>query len=182
MPKTFNLILAVISVLLSVCRMSLADTPAEESVLIGKRAPELAEGEWLNSPPRTIESLRGKVVLIEFWTFDCSNCLHTIPYIKGWYRKYRNEGVECIGVHTPEFDIEKNIALVQRKVSQLEVEYPIVTDNRYRTWTRYHQRYWPALYLIDKHGIVRFVHIGEGQYDEAEDQIKSLLAEHYFHR
>jgi thiol-disulfide isomerase/thioredoxin len=148
-----------------------------ESEWIGKEAPELARDEWINSPRLSLRDLRGKVVLLEFWTFGCYNCLNTLPHIKKWYDTYSGIDFELVGIHTPEFDREKGIESVGRKVAQLGIEYPVVTDNDYATWTRYHQQYWPTLYLVDKRGIVRYVHIGEGNYAETERQIASLMAE-----
>ena len=148
-----------------------------ESEWIGKPAPELADGEWINSSPLVLKTLRGRVVLLEFWTFGCYNCRNTLPHVKGWYTKYAGSGLEIIGIHTPEFKREKNLKNVEREVERLGIAYPVVTDNDYITWNRFHQQYWPVLYLIDKRGVIRHVHIGEGDYDETEQQIKSLLAE-----
>jgi thiol-disulfide isomerase/thioredoxin len=151
--------------------------PGSRSDRTGKQAPELASGEWINSTSLSLRDLRGRVVLLEFWTFGCYNCLNTIPFIKEWNRKYAGPGFQIIGIHTPEFDREKDLNAVRRRVEQLGITYPVVTDNDYATWNRYDQRYWPAMYLIDKKGIVRYVHIGEGSYEETEEWIASLLAE-----
>jgi thiol-disulfide isomerase/thioredoxin len=151
--------------------------PAAASEWIGKQAPELANGDWINSSPLSIKELRGKVVLLEFWTFGCYNCLNTLPHVKEWYRKYAGTGFEIIGIHTPEFEREKDLATVRRKVTRLGISYPVVTDNEYQTWSRYNQQYWPVIYLLDKKGVVRHVRIGEGGYEETERRITSLLAE-----
>jgi thiol-disulfide isomerase/thioredoxin len=144
---------------------------------IGKQAPELAPGDWINSSPLSLKELQGKVVLLEFWTFGCYNCLNTLPNIKAWHRKYAGAEFEIIGVHTPEFDREKDLKVVKREVARHGVAYPVVTDNDYATWNRYKQQYWPVLYLVDKKGIIRYMHIGEGNYEETEQQIKSLIGE-----
>jgi thiol-disulfide isomerase/thioredoxin len=143
---------------------------------IGREAPELAGGEWINSPPLSLKALRGKVLLLEFWTFGCYNCLNTIPYVKGWHKKYSGPEFEIIGIHTPEFRREKDLAAVRRRIAELGIGYPVVTDNDYATWNRYEQRYWPVLYLLDRHGTIRYVHIGEGGYEETEQQIEALLS------
>jgi len=148
-----------------------------DSDLIGKRAPDLAEGEWLNTPPLTLERLRGNVILLEFWTFACSNCLHTLPSMKAWHQAYKDKHLVVLGVHTPEFDLEKDSGRLHRKVTELGITYPVVADNASRTWSRYHQRYWPAMYLIDKRGVVRFCHIGEGNDALIERELRLLLAE-----
>jgi len=144
---------------------------------IGKQAPELARGEWINSPQLSLKELQGKVVLLEFWTFGCYNCLNTLPHIKAWHTKYSGSAFQIIGIHTPEFEREKDVRNVRRRVAQLGIAYPVVTDNEYETWHRYNQEYWPVLYLLDKKGFIRYVHIGEGNYDETERQIAALLAE-----
>jgi len=163
--------------LLFVSRLSSAfeGTRLSESDWVGKPAPELTSGEWINAEPTTLSALRGKVVLLEFWTFGCSNCRNTVPYMKKWYKKYAGEKFEIIGVHTPEFATEKVIANVKKKTAELGIEYPVVVDNDYKTWNAYHQQYWPVIYLIDKKGIIRYVHIGEGRYDETDREIQMLI-------
>jgi thiol-disulfide isomerase/thioredoxin len=148
-----------------------------DSEWIGKQAPELADGSWINSPGLSLKALRGKVVVLEFWTFGCYNCRNTLPYVKGWYTKYAGPQFEMVGVHTPEFDREKDLSNVRREVARLGISYPVVTDNDYRTWDRYHQRYWPVIYVVDKRGVIRYLHIGEGDYDETDREIASLIAE-----
>jgi thiol-disulfide isomerase/thioredoxin len=144
---------------------------------IGKPAPEISQGAWINSNPLTMSRLRGKVVLLEFWTFGCYNCRNTLPYVKAWHKKFSDEEFTLIGVHSPEFEREKDLKNVKRQVASLGIEYPVVTDNEFETWNAYNQRYWPVIYLIDKRGIIRYVHIGEGAYDETERQIKLLIKE-----
>ena len=141
-------------------------------------APEiLPGGSWINSEPLTISSLRGKVVLVDFWTYTCINCIRTLPYIKDWWAKYKHKGLVIIGVHTPEFEFEKNTDNVKKAVKDFGLTYPIVQDNNYKTWTAYDNHYWPAKYLIDKNGKIREEHFGEGSYDETEKMIQTLLAE-----
>ncbi len=140
------------------------------------KAPELVGiVDWINSPPLTLEQLKGKVVLIDFWTYSCINCLRTLPYLEKWDASYRDKGLVIIGVHTPEFQFEKEIANVKRAAKDLKVDYPIAIDNDYATWNAYHNQYWPAHYLIDQAGNIRMVHTGEGGYVETENAIRSLL-------
>ena len=140
-------------------------------------APELSSGLWINSEPLTLESLHGRVVLIEFWTFACYNCRNTLPTIKKWDAQYRDKGLTIIGVHTPELDYERNVENLRREVTGLGITYPVVTDNDYSTWKSYRVEAWPTLFLLDKQGRVRWMHVGEGAYDKTEEAIKKLLAE-----
>jgi cytochrome c biogenesis protein CcdA/thiol-disulfide isomerase/thioredoxin len=133
--------------------------------------------EWQNSPALTITGLRGKVVLIDFWTYSCINCLRTLPYIEDWDRRYRDAGLVVVGVHTPEFAFERVPANVRENSKKLGVTYPVALDNAYGTWNAWGNRYWPAKYLIDRRGHVRAYHFGEGAYDETEHLIRALLAE-----
>ena len=132
---------------------------------------------WINSPPLTPASLRGKVVLVDFWTYSCINCLRTLPYIKAWNEKYKDSGLVIIGVHTPEFAFEKDEANVRKAVKDLGITYPVAMDNDYRIWRSFNNEYWPADYFIDATGRIRFHHFGEGAYDESEQWIRTLLAE-----
>src|SRR3989344_565689 len=142
------------------------------------KAPELIPGgEWFNSSPITLAELRGKVVLIDFWTYTCINCIRTFPYLRAWHEKYAPEGLVIIGVHTPEFEFEKIPENVQKAIEDYQLKYPIMQDNNYETWRAYKNRYWPAEYLIDKEGRVRYTHFGEGKYDVTEGAIQMLLAE-----
>jgi cytochrome c biogenesis protein CcdA/thiol-disulfide isomerase/thioredoxin len=132
---------------------------------------------WINSPPLTLGSLHGKVVLVDFWTYSCINCLRTLPYIKAWNEKYKDSGLVIIGVHTPEFPFEKDEANVRKAVKDLGVSYPVPMDNNYKIWRSFNNEYWPADYFIDATGTVRFHHFGEGGYDESEKWIRTLLEE-----
>jgi cytochrome c biogenesis protein CcdA/thiol-disulfide isomerase/thioredoxin len=136
---------------------------------------------WINSPPLTLESLRGKVVLVDFWTYSCINCLRTLPYIKAWNEKYKDHGLVIIGVHTPEFPFEKDESNVRKAVKDLGVTYPVPMDNNYKIWRSFNNQYWPADYFIDATGRVRFHHFGEGGYDESEQWIRTLLEEANHH-
>jgi cytochrome c biogenesis protein CcdA/thiol-disulfide isomerase/thioredoxin len=132
---------------------------------------------WINSPPLTLVALRGKVVLVDFWTYSCINCLRTLPYIKAWNEKYKDSGLVIIGVHTPEFPFEKDEANVRKAVKDLGVVYPVAMDNDYKIWRSFNNEYWPADYFIDATGNVRFHHFGEGAYEESEQWIRTLLKE-----
>jgi thiol-disulfide isomerase/thioredoxin len=140
-------------------------------------APELATGNWINSEPLKLQDLRGRVVLLEFWTFGCYNCRNTLPFVKRWDDHYRDKGLTVIGVHSPELGNERNIENVRREVSSLGIRYAVVTDNDYETWRAYNVEAWPTIFLLDKQGRIRWMHVGEGAYDEAEQTIQKLLAE-----
>jgi cytochrome c biogenesis protein CcdA/thiol-disulfide isomerase/thioredoxin len=132
---------------------------------------------WLNSPPLNRDDLKGKAVLVDFWTYSCINCLRTLPYIRAWAEKYKDSGLVVIGVHTPEFAFEKDPDNVRRAVRELNITYPVALDNDYKIWKAFNNSYWPADYLIDSAGKIRFHHFGEGKYDESERQIQELLKE-----
>src|SRR5438132_10788182 len=140
-------------------------------------APAFAEGKWINSDPLTIEKLRGRVLLVEFWTFACYNCRNTLPSIKSWDAKYRDRGLTIVGVHTPELTEEYNLDNLRREVPSLGIKYAVVTDNDYKTWKAYNLEAWPTIFVIDKQGRIRWQHVGEGRYEETEGAIKMLLEE-----
>ena len=141
-------------------------------------APEVRGiAEWINSRPLTLRGLRGKVVLIDFWTYSCINCLRTLPHLKAWDSAYRDDGLVIIGVHSPEFAFERVPGNVRTAVRKLGIEYPVALDNDFDTWTAYANQYWPAKFLIDRAGRVRFFHFGEGEYDETEAEIRRFLGE-----
>ncbi|MFJ3525541.1 cytochrome c biogenesis protein DipZ [Pseudomonas sp. NPDC090203] len=133
--------------------------------------------QWLNSPSLSKESLRGKVVLVDFWTFDCINCQHSIPYVNEWAKKYEKDGLVVIGVHTPEYPYERVVDNVRKNVAKLGLNYPIAIDNDYAIWRAFGNQYWPAHYIIDAQGQIRYTHFGEGGYDTQEQVIQQLLAE-----
>ncbi|KAA0070842.1 cytochrome c biogenesis protein DipZ [Rhodanobacter sp. T12-5] len=178
-------------------RVSLASTGGIEQKLIDTvrpapaPQPELKAGEplpvegtfpslagatkWLNSPPLTTGSLRGKVVLVDFWTYSCINCIRSLPYVRGWADKYKDHGLVVIGVHAPEFAFEKDPANVAKAVKDLGVDYPVALDNDYAIWRGFNNEYWPAHYFIDAQGQIRHHHFGEGEYRQSEDVIRQLL-------
>lgn len=155
--------------------------PSEDGALsplvtMKSRAPEFEDiGTWVNSDPLTLKQLRGRVVLVDFWTYSCINCQRTQSHLNAWYDAYRDEGLEIIGVHAPEFSFEKEPANVQRAVERAGITYPVALDNEFATWNAFRNQYWPAKYLIDRDGYIRYTHFGEGQYDEIEAMIRTLL-------
>jgi cytochrome c biogenesis protein CcdA/thiol-disulfide isomerase/thioredoxin len=143
---------------------------------IGAKAPEfIGIVDWINTRPLTMQQLHGKVVLVDFWTYSCINCVRTLPYLKQWYDTYKDKGFVIVGVHTPEFEFEKNIDNVKDAAKRFNLQYPIALDSNYSTWRNYHNRYWPAHYLIDQNGIIREIHFGEGEYEKTENAIRTLL-------
>ena len=133
--------------------------------------------KWLNSPPLKRDQLKGKVVLIDFWTYSCINCLRAIPYVEAWAEKYKNDGLVVVGVHTPEFAFEKDPANVAKALTDLKITYPVAIDSDYAIWKAFHNEYWPAHYFIDAQGSIRYHHFGEGKYAESEEVIQQLLRE-----
>jgi thiol-disulfide isomerase/thioredoxin len=141
-------------------------------------APEFTGIEnWINSEPLTLAGLRGKVVLVDFWTYTCINCVRTLPYVKSWHQKYKDQGLVVVGVHTPEFLFERSTSNVMTAVKHLGIDYPVAQDNRYKTWDAYRNTYWPAFYLIDKQGKIVYTHFGEGSYGQTDEVIQRLLAQ-----
>ena len=132
---------------------------------------------WFNSKPLTLQELRGKVVLIDFWTYSCINCLRTLPHVEAWDRMYRDKGLVIVGVHTPEFAFESVPSNVRAPIKRLGVRYPVALDPKYGTWNHWGNQYWPAEYLIDRKGHVRHAHFGKGDYDVREENIRTLLGE-----
>lgn len=158
--------------------------PTQPAIKVG--APLAVEGEmppldgatqWLNSPPLTAQSLRGKVVLVDFWTYSCINCIRALPYVTGWADKYKDHGLVVIGVHSPEFAFEKDPGNVAKAVRDMGVHYPVALDNDYVIWKAFNNEYWPAHYFVDAQGHIRHHHFGEGDYDQSEDVIRQLLTE-----
>ena len=147
---------------------AIGKTPAGSLPDYGVAPPLHADGAWINTKPLTLASLHGKVVLVDFWTYSCINCLRTLPHLKAWYAAYHEKGLVIIGVHTPEFAFEHVTSNVQAAVKRLGIPYPVMQDNDYKTWDNYANEYWPAEYLIDKQGHVRHTHFGEGEYPQTE--------------
>jgi thiol-disulfide isomerase/thioredoxin len=157
-------------------RINNAQSPIDKSQF--KKAPEFAETTgYINTELIKLTDLRGKVVLVNFWTYTCINWIRTIPYLIDWDEKYANKGLVIVGVHTPEFEFEKNIDNVKAAVDKFGLKYSIVQDNNKETWNAYENRYWPRIYLVDSEGDIRYDHIGEGGYAETEKVIQSLLQE-----
>ena len=145
---------------------------------VGDLAPEFGGIEaWINSGPLTMEELRGSVVLIDFWTYACINCINTFPFLKQMYARYAGDGLVIVGVHSPEFEYEKEYDNVVKATRDDALVWPVAQDNDFVTWRRYNNRYWPSEYLVDKDGVVRYIHFGEGAYAETENVIRELLAE-----
>jgi len=184
-------------------RISLASTSAIEQSLVDRLHPvayagpknaAVADGQvqldnegkfpgvdganaWLNSPPLKRDDLKGKVVVVDFWTYSCINCLRSIPYVEAWAQKYKDDGLVVIGVHTPEFAFEKDQANVAKAVRDLKITYPVAIDSNYAIWGAFNNEYWPAHYFIDANGVIRYHHFGEGEYDKSEEVIQELLKE-----
>lgn len=169
----------------SIVKNALKDVKQSNSTLLPQTnfpdAPEIvSEGKWFNTDkPLKISELtaQNKVVLVDFWTYTCINCIRTLPYLRDWWSKYKDDGLIIIGVHTPEFEFEKNADNLAKAIKDFNLTYPIVQDNNYKTWNAYSNRYWPAKYLIDKNGKIRYTHFGEGEYDQTEQMIQKLLGE-----
>jgi cytochrome c biogenesis protein CcdA/thiol-disulfide isomerase/thioredoxin len=158
--------------------MKPTQAPAAEALPVEGSLPSLSGAvEWLNSPPLTPDELKGKVVLVDFWTYSCINCLRSIPYIRAWADKYKDQGLVVIGVHAPEFAFEKTIDNVKQAVARLKIDYPVAIDNNYAIWRAFDNEYWPADYFIDAQGRIRHHFFGEGDYAESEKVIQQLLAE-----
>jgi len=180
-------------------RLSLTKTASVEELLLNKASfgrvansykiagsdlpvegvmPSLKDADaWINSPPLTPEQLRGKVVIVDFWTYSCINCLRSLPYLRAWAEKYKDQGLVAIGVHSPEFAFEKDIGNVRRAVRDLGLTYPVALDNKLKIWQAFDNQYWPAHYFIDAEGRIRHHHFGEGEYDKSERVIQALLSE-----
>ena len=153
-------------------------TPAAVQLPIEGELPSLGSAtEWINSQPLTAAGLRGKVVLIDFWTYTCINWLRSLPYVCAWAEKYKDQGLVVIGVHSPEFAFEKDIDNVRRAAKDMRVDYPIAIDNDYAIWRAFKNQYWPALYFVDAQGHIRHHQFGEGEYEQSEMIIQHLLAE-----
>ena len=140
-------------------------------------APEFVGIErWLNSEPLTLAQLRGRVVLVDFWTYACVNCIRTLPHVNRWASRYEASGLTVVGVHTPEFAFERSTPNVEAAIRRLDVKHAVAQDNRYATWKAYGNQYWPAAYVVDAQGRIRYKHFGEGEYERTENVIQALLA------
>ena len=143
----------------------------------GSLPPLSGASEWLNSPPLTPAELRGKVVLVQFWTYSCINWLRTLAYVRAWAEKYKKDGLVVIGVHSPEFDFEKSVDNVRRAAKSMGIDYPVAIDSKHAVWRAFNNAYWPALYFVDPKGRIRHHHFGEGEYEQSEMVIRQLLTE-----
>jgi len=153
-------------------------TPTAAQLPIERKLPSIDGAiEWLNSPPLATAGLRGRVVLIDFWTYTCVNWRRTLPYVRAWAERYKDRGLVVIGVHTPEFDIEKDVESVRQAAKEMRIDYPIAIDSDYRIWRAFNNQYWPALYFVDAQGRIRHHQFGEGEYEQSELVIQQLLAE-----
>jgi thiol-disulfide isomerase/thioredoxin len=179
MRKLLTLTVLLIVVVLAILQFSPSLLPGKEASPRDHRAaPEFSGiSAWLNSPPLTMESLRGKVVLVQFWTYSCINCLRTFPYVTKWYEKYKDKGLVVVGVHTPEFAFEKERANVETAIKRFGITYPVAQDNQYITWRAFGNQYWPAEYLIDKSGSIVATQFGEGSYQQLENAIARLVGD-----
>ncbi|MBR1268303.1 thioredoxin family protein [Bradyrhizobium sp. AUGA SZCCT0222] len=179
MRKLLTVIVLLIVGFLVVVQFSPSLTRGEQTTSGERRtAPEFAGiSAWLNSPPLTLESLRGKVVLVQFWTYSCINCVRTLPYVTKWYDTYKDKGFVVVGVHTPEFAFERETANVETAIKRFGIKYPVAQDNQYRTWRAFGNQYWPAGYLIDRSGTIVATQFGEGGYQQMENAIARLVGE-----
>jgi thiol-disulfide isomerase/thioredoxin len=150
--------------------------PPATNTAAAQRLPEF-QGiqQWLNSSPLTRQDLKGRVVLLQFWTLGCINCQRTLPYITSWHQQYAKQGLQVIGVHTPEFPFERKVSNIQAAMKRHGITYPVAIDNNFKTWQAYRNEYWPHLFLADRQGIIRYDHIGEGAYAETAQMIQKLL-------
>lgn len=170
------IIIASIIVVIEAVRPGAA--PSDVTSMFSPKAPEIAGiASWLNSEPLSLASLRGKVVLVDFWTYSCINCIRTLPHLVAWDAAYRDKGLVIIGVHTPEFEFEKERANVEAALAKHGIRYPVALDNDYATWRAFKNNYWPRKYLIDRTGAIVYDHIGEGGYEETEAKIQQLLSQ-----
>ncbi len=147
------------------------------AVGLGRPAPAFPKARWINSKPLTMKDLKGKVVLVDFWEYTCINCIRTLPYLKAWNKRYAPYGLVIVGVHTPEFKASAEPSNVEAAVRRFGITYPVLLDDQYKTWTAYGNLYWPREYLIDRKGIIRYDHVGEGEYGRTEAEIQKLLRE-----
>jgi len=181
MSRRGYLLIAVVLVIVSIGAVAFAAGTSPKSVGktsaagSGDQAPALAAAGWINTAPLTAADLKGKVVLYDFWTYSCVNCVRTIPYIRSWYDAYKGDGLVIVGVHSPEFQFEKVHSNVQAAVKRLGVNYPVALDDNMRIWTAFGNQYWPADYLYGRDGRQASVHFGEGDYTQTENEIRKLL-------
>jgi len=174
--KKIILVLASVSVAWAIFNNYVIST-SSAAQMVNQPAPSIKSTAWLNSLGLDNNQLKGRVYLVEFWTFDCYNCVNVEPYVKKWHKKYKKDGFEVVSVHSPELAHEKDISNVRDYVSKKQIIYPVAIDNDFTIWRRFNNRYWPAMYLVDKKGVIRYAHFGEGRYNQTEKMIEALLAE-----
>jgi thiol-disulfide isomerase/thioredoxin len=175
--KRIAVVAAMIAVI-SIAVLAPMQASTENNKAIRATTPSFAGAvEWINSEPLAPAELHGKVVLVQFWTYTCVNWLRTLPYVRAWAQKYKDKGLVVIGVHTPEFSFEKNVANVRRAMKEMQIAYPVAVDSNYAIWNAFGNDYWPALYFIDARGRIRDHHFGEGDYEQSERLIQRLLIE-----
>ena len=177
--RTFLASAASVAATVAVPALTHAAGPAVQAATLPDfgAAPEFTGIErWLNSQPLTLAQLRGRVVLVDFWTYACINCIRTLPHVNRWAEQYTPQGLTVVGVHTPEFPFERTTSSVEVAMRRHGVKHPVAQDNRYGTWKAYSNQYWPAAYLIDAQGRIRYKHFGEGEYERTEAVIRALLA------
>lgn len=178
LPLLAVAVTASVAALAFVATPSIGEGMAASSPAATRSAPAFQGiDNWLNTQPLQMEALRGKVVLVDFWTFACVNCLNHLPYVQDWHEKYKDKGLVVVGVHTPEFPFEKSTKNVQDAIRRLKIKHAVAQDNSFATWKAFNNRYWPAIYLIDKQGQIVYSHFGEGSYAETESKIQALLAQ-----
>lgn len=171
-------VIAIICAAIGVTIVLLKQAPHEDTNMVKQTLPSFAGAvEWFNSKPLTADDLRGRVIVVQFWTYTCVNWLRTLPYVRAWADRYKDSGLVVIGVHTPEFGFEKDHDNIRRAMKDMRIEYPVAVDSNYVIWNTFANQYWPALYLIDTHGQIRYHHFGEGDYEESERVIQALLTE-----
>lgn len=168
--------LALSSAALLTFRLAAGGLPGARQSVVEEPAPGFAGADrWYNSPPLTLDALRGKVVLVEFWTRECINCIHVLPHTKALHDAYAKDGLVVVGVHTPEFEEERDPAALQAALDRYGIMWPVAVDNESRIWNAYGNRFWPAIYLIDRNGRVVYRHYGEGDYEQTERRVRALL-------
>ncbi|MGD8566638.1 MAG: redoxin domain-containing protein [Gammaproteobacteria bacterium] len=167
----------LILLLAAVLTLAFVGSKISAATALNAPAPDISAERWINSKPLNWDTLKGKVVIVEFWTFGCHNCRNVEPYVKSWYQKYRTKGLEVVAVHSPEFDHERNFDNVRDYVKEHAITYPVAIDNDFTIWRRFANRYWPAMYIVDKTGVIRYRFIGEGRYNKIENVLQTLLAD-----
>jgi thiol-disulfide isomerase/thioredoxin len=166
---------AVVAAVIALTGVAFAQHP--EDAFVGQKAPELKEGNiWINTAPLTLASLHGKVVLIDFWAFDCPYCAEALPHVKEWHQKYAKDGLVVIGIHVPRIDYEKEVPKIREAVVKKGIEYPVVVDNNYAIWSDYLCNVWPSHFVVDQNGVIQLSHSGTERYEDTEKIIQKLLA------